>query len=43
MWNGDSLNGATMDGCLAHVMLFNKTLTTAEVTLWMSLVEDDEF
>ncbi len=36
-------NDVVWDGCLGHVMLFNRTLSTEEAELWSSLVSDDTF
>jgi hypothetical protein len=31
------------NGCLEHVMIFNKTLSSHEMKLWMSLINNDSF
>jgi hypothetical protein len=39
----NALDGRVWDGCLAHFPLYNKTLSSEEMTLWMSFVADDHF
>ncbi len=36
-------DGCVFDGCLAHAMLFNRTLDSEDVKLFASLVADDFF
>ncbi len=38
---GCAADGYVLDGCLGHLMLFNKTLTSNETMLWSSLMADD--
>ena len=42
-WPGDVLHGFVWDGCLGHVLLFNRTLSIDEVNLFSSLMNDTSF
>jgi hypothetical protein len=37
------LDGSVWDGCLGHVMLFNKSLTSYEIEIWSKLIDLDFF
>jgi len=39
----DGLNNHVFDGCLGHIIIFNKTLSLDEAKLYSTLVADDDF